>query len=197
MCIPCLWLRQWWLLGCNIPCGFLPCQEVDVAVICYLDLALRVPDVGCGSAISLPQCTGYPHETVPAAEMHCSRNKRASLPLEALGWWAKEHCTEKTSGFIPAMFEVLLLSTSQPPEWRFPKLDFDLEEGLNRTGERGICRHELGPTNFMFLSVFYLLSVEMWPVWRVMLPFHMPQEKIVFLLISYKTDFHIAGFPFN
>lgn len=30
-----------------------------------------------------------------------------------------------------------------------------------------------------------------------MLSFHMSQEKNIFLLISYKADFHTAEFPFN
>lgn len=123
-----LWSRQWQLLGCSVPCGFLPCQEVDVAVICYLHLALRVSDVGCASAISLSHVP--PQNGASSWDMHYSRNKRASPSLEAPGLLANEQCREKAFGFILPVFDVLLLSTSQPPEWGFPKIDFGWEEGL-------------------------------------------------------------------
>lgn len=128
--------------------------------------------------------------------MHCSRNKRAILPHEALGWWANERCTEKVFGFNLAMFEVWLLSTSQPPEWRFPKLYFDWKEGSNRTGEGGICRHGLGPINFMYLCLLSAVSGNMTFLVCDAASSHAPGKNL-FLLISYKTEFHIAEFPFN
>jgi len=70
-------------LGCNIPRGFLPCQEVDVAVICYLYLALRLPDVGCSSALYLPRCIWHPHETVLGVERCTAAG--AKEQLKALG----------------------------------------------------------------------------------------------------------------
>lgn len=123
-----LWSRQWQLLGCSVPCGFPPCQEVDVAVICYLYLALRLPDVECGSAISLSHVP--PQNVASSWDMHCSSNKRGSPSLEAPGLLANERYREKAFGFILPVFDVLLLSTSQPPGWGFPKIDFSWEEGL-------------------------------------------------------------------
>lgn len=181
-----------------ITCAFPVAQAVLVFGMQHSLWLSPMPGSRCGSnllpvsGLEAPRCWAQfchlpapvhgvpPQNGAGSWEMHCSRNKRESPHVKHFGWWANECCTEKAFGFILAMFEVWLLSTSQPPDWRFPKLYFDWKEGWNGAGEGGICRHGLGPINFRYLLVLYLLSVEMWPSWCVMLPLHVSQEKNYF-----------------
>lgn len=118
---------------------FPPFQEADVAVTSYLYLALRP------TCVLPPLCPlqGYPQKSVSAAE--------------------------RGIGSIPAVFEVLLLSTSQPPEWTFPSLW--LGRGVEQDGGRGYLQTRIGTHKFpVSLSLFSATS-KMWSVWCDAAPF--------------------------
>lgn len=97
---------------------------------------------------------------------------------------------------IPALFEVLMLSTSQwkkwvniSPVWRLPKLWLGRRVGA---GEGGICRQRLTPTSFPFLSVSSLLSWKCDSLMCDAAPFS--QEKLSLtsiLLSSFSNQLHI------